>query len=159
MFLFMRQLYAWSCLVYVLAFFTDVLDGYIARKHDWITNIGKVLDPLADKLMMIAALLCFYRAGKVPLFILLIAMCKEVLMITIGAFLYTKKVVVYADWFGKIATGLFVIAVVLTFADLIFGVNCGHFYVYLLALAAGVISFFHYGIKTFIRKQGNGRLD
>ncbi len=158
-FLFVKEQYLWCMIVYITAFGTDVLDGYLARRNNWITNAGKVLDPLADKLMLIAVLSCFYAVGEIPLYVLLIIVAKDVIMIVIGAFLYSKKVVVYADWFGKIATGLFCAAIILTFLHLIWGIFGFHLYVYLLAIAVAVGSFFHYGIKTFIRKKGNGRIE
>ncbi len=157
--LFVKQQYLWCMIVYAAAFGTDVLDGWLARRNNWITNVGKVLDPLADKLMRITLLSCFYAAHEIPLYILLIIVIKEVLMIVIGSVLYTKKVVVYADWFGKLATGLFCCAIMLTFIHLIWGVLNIHLYVYWLAIAVAVASFFHYGMKTFIRKKGNGRIE
>lgn len=157
-YLFVSRQYVLSMIVYLTAFATDILDGYLARKHDWITNAGKVLDPLADKLMLFAVLCCFYSIGKIPLYVLLITFIKDLVMIVIGVVLYSKKVVVYADWFGKIATGLFFIAIILTFVNIIWKVECYHIYFYWLAMAVAVVSFFHYGVKTFIRKQGNGRI-
>ncbi|MBO4878871.1 MAG: CDP-alcohol phosphatidyltransferase family protein [Clostridia bacterium] len=151
-FLFTKGQYLWCMIVYISAFLTDVLDGYLARRNNWITNVGKVLDPLADKLMLIAVLACFYWKGEIPLYLLIACVLKEALMIAIAGFLYLKKVVVYADWFGKIATGLFVLAIILTFVHLIWGVEDYYIYVYWLALLVSVASFFHYGIKAFIRK-------
>ena len=92
---------------YVLAMLTDLLDGYLARKNQWTSNLGKVLDPLADKLMLIAAVGCFYLQGWVPLWLAAIVVGKELIMIVGGAMLYKKDIVVYADWFGKIATIFF----------------------------------------------------
>lgn len=159
--LFAGKEYLLSLIVYLLAFGTDVLDGYLARRNDWITNVGKVLDPLADKLMLCAVLCCFYSIGTIPLYVLILAIGKDLIMIVIGVFLYAKKVVVYSDWFGKIATGLFAFAIVLTFVHIIWHIpeKPIHLYFYLLAIAAGIVSFFHYGIKTFIKKQGNGRVN
>lgn len=158
-FLFINKEYVWSLAVYLTAFFTDILDGYLARKNNWITNTGKVLDPLADKLMLFAVLCCFYSIGKIPLYVVIIVFVKDFVMIMTGILLYSKHVVVYADWFGKIATGLFFIAIILTFANIIKQVDCHHIYFYWLAMAVAVASFFHYGIKTLIKKQGNGRID
>lgn len=158
-FLFAKAQYLWCMIVYLTAFATDVLDGYLARRNNWITNLGKVLDPLADKLMLIAVLSCFYYVDEIPLYLLLAVVLKDVAMIIIGGYLYTRKVVVFADWFGKIATGLFFCAIILTFVHLIWGVLNIHLYVYWLALATAITSFFHYGIKTFIKKKGNGRIE
>lgn len=158
-FLFIKEEYIWSMVVYLTAFFTDILDGYLARKNNWITNAGKVLDPLADKLMLFAVLCCFYLIGEIPLYVVLIMFIKDLVMIVIGILLYYKRVVVYADWFGKIAAGLFLLAVVLTFVHIIWGALGFHLYFYWLAMAVAVASFFHYGIKTLIKKQGNGRIE
>ncbi|MBR3299040.1 MAG: CDP-alcohol phosphatidyltransferase family protein [Clostridia bacterium] len=158
-YLFTKQNYEWSMVVYLVASSTDILDGYLARKNNWITNVGKVLDPLADKLMLFVVLYCFYSIGKIPLPILLVVFVKDLVMIVIGIVLYSKKVVVYADWFGKIATGLFMLAIILTFVNIIWQVETYYIWFYLLALAVAIVSFFHYGIKTLIKKQGNGRMD
>lgn len=158
--LFAKEQYYVCLIVYLVSFATDVLDGYLARRNNWVSNIGKVLDPLADKAMLIAVLCCFYSVCAIPLYVLVIVICKEVSMIAIAAVLYAKKIVVYSDWFGKIATGLFALAIVLTFVYLIrsWPSTPIHLYVYLVAIAVGIASFFHYGIKTFIKKQGNGRI-
>lgn len=148
-YLFTKSEYLFCMLVYIFAFATDILDGYLARRNGWITNVGKVLDPLADKLMLIAVLVCFYVAEIIPLYILLIMLIKDLIMIIVGSVLYFKKVVVYADWFGKIATGLFLLATVSTFANLIWGVVDFYIYIYIVAIAVAVVSFVHYGIRTF----------
>lgn len=91
-----------SCLItYIVAFLTDLLDGFLARRNNWISNIGKVLDPLADKLMVLTALVCFLTRGWLPLYMIIIVFAKELIMIVGGAILFRKKVFVYSDWFGK----------------------------------------------------------
>lgn len=57
----------WAAGVFLLAFITDIADGYIARKYNQITKLGRVLDPLADKLMKAAAAVCLVVAGHAPL--------------------------------------------------------------------------------------------
>jgi len=103
-------------IVYVLASLTDALDGYIARKYDLITPLGKLLDPLADKLMLIAVLACMYFVGLLPLWILIVIFVKECVQI-IGGFclLHKKDTVVQANIFGKLTTVFFSISVVLLF--------------------------------------------
>lgn len=86
-FLFARAKYLACLIVFLTAFFTDLLDGYLARRNNWISDLGKVLDPLADKLMVIAALSCFYSAGWLPLWILLAVLIKEGIMIIGGLLL------------------------------------------------------------------------
>ena len=71
--------------VYALATFSDFLDGYLARKFQASTNLGKLLDPLGDKLMTIAVMVCITIDGIIPLWAVLVAGVKEILM-AIGGF-------------------------------------------------------------------------
>ena len=91
---------------------TDTLDGFIARKFNFITNFGKLIDPLADKSTQIAVLASLTFKGIVPLWILLIVFIKEILMVSGASFLYGKKLVVSSRWYGKLATVLFYVAIV-----------------------------------------------
>ncbi len=91
---------------------TDVLDGCIARKFNFITNFGKLIDPLADKTTQIAVLASLTFKGIIPLWILLIVFLKEFVMIAGASFLYGKKLVVSSKWYGKLATVLFYVAIV-----------------------------------------------
>ena len=90
---------------------TDILDGCIARKFNFITNFGKLIDPLADKATQIAVLASLTFKGIVPLWILLIVFIKEIVMVAGASFLYGKKLVVSSRWYGKLATVLFYIAI------------------------------------------------
>lgn len=111
----------WPIGIYALAFLTDVFDGFLARTFHWITPLGKILDPIADKLMAITALICIL-VGKqtmqshATLYIVLFMLVavKECLMLIGGAMLLKKHRVAYADWYGKSATGVFTAGVVLT---------------------------------------------
>ena len=102
--------------IFVFAFFTDVLDGQLARANGWVTNLGKLLDPLADKLMTLAALVCIYlgKQKSVYLVLFLLMAAKEALMVAGGIFMARRSVVAMADWPGKLATGLFAVGIVLT---------------------------------------------
>lgn len=104
-----------AMVVYVLAFATDVLDGGIARKYGLITNFGMLMDPLADKLMMVTALISLCVKGWVPLSALIPVVVKEVYMVVGSALLLKRKVVVSARLVGKLATGMFLLAIVTTF--------------------------------------------
>ncbi len=101
--------------IFVLAAITDVLDGYIARKFNQITDFGKLADPLADKLMQIAAVGCLTYNGRFAAWIFYVFVAKEVLMIFGGFEILKKhKFVVYSKRSGKIATVvLFVMIVVI----------------------------------------------
>lgn len=106
---------------YILAFMfftvsgiTDIADGCIARKFNLISNFGKLMDPLADKLTQIATLASLVFTDIIPVWILLIVFLKEFIMICGASFLYGKDVVVYSKWYGKLATVLLYIAIVIS---------------------------------------------
>ncbi len=93
--------------VYLLAWLTDALDGYLARRNNWITDLGKILDPLADKLMQLTAAICFAIENSVFYFVAIPLFIKEFVM-TIAAIKIKrqKNIVVAASWYGKVATVL-----------------------------------------------------
>ena len=94
---------------------TDILDGWIARKFNFITNFGKLIDPLADKATQLAVLLTITFKGVIPFWIIIVVALKEAAMIAGASFLYGKELVVSSRWFGKLATVLFYIAIVCSF--------------------------------------------
>jgi cardiolipin synthase len=102
-----------AILFYVLASVTDILDGYIARKYNLITDLGKILDPLADKLLQFSALVGLWVVNIIPFWITLIFFLKEIFM-GLGAIKLLRRndVVVSSKWFGKLSTILFFIAIV-----------------------------------------------
>lgn len=101
-----------AILLYVLASATDVLDGFIARKFNLITDLGKFLDPLADKLLQFAALVGLWVVGLIPLWIVVIFFIKEISM-GLGAIKLLKKhIIIQSKWFGKLSTIFFFMAIV-----------------------------------------------
>lgn len=109
----------WGMFIFVLAGITDLLDGYIARRYKMITNWGKLMDPLADKSMLMTVLVSLWILELIPLFVVVVVIVKEVLLILGAAFLYkSKKVVVQANYFGKVASLVFFLAVVAVIFDL-----------------------------------------
>jgi len=99
---------------------TDILDGTIARKFNLITNFGKLIDPLADKITQVSILGTLVMKNIIPLWILVIVLIKEAAMVAGASFLYGKELVVSSKWYGKSATVLFYLAIVLSmiFRDL-----------------------------------------
>lgn len=109
-----RQNYVFSVFLFTLGGITDILDGYIARKYNLITSFGKLADPLADKLMLITALVFLTMQNLIPVVFLIIVVSKELFMALGSITLYRKKnVVVSANWYGKVATVLFYVVIVL----------------------------------------------
>lgn len=93
---------------------TDILDGTIARKYNYITDFGKLMDPLADKATQISLLTTLFIKGAIPIWILAIVVLKEFCMVSGASFLYGKELVVSSKWYGKLATVLFYIAMVIS---------------------------------------------
>ncbi len=107
--------YVPAIVLFAFGGFTDILDGYIARKYNLITKWGKFFDPLADKLMQITALVFLVLHHFIPIVVLIIVIVKEALMLTGGILLYTKgKTVMGANWYGKMATVIFYFAILAT---------------------------------------------
>lgn len=105
----------WALGVFLMASFTDWLDGHIARKYHLITNFGKLMDPLADKLMIITALLSQAITGVLPWPAVMIVAAKECIMVVGGIYMYKKGIVVYSELVGKAAQVTFIAALVLSF--------------------------------------------
>lgn len=149
---------------YVLAFvfltlsgLTDILDGFIARKFNFITNFGKLMDPLADKITQVSILTVLALQDIIPMFILLVVIVKEFFMISGASFLYGKEFVVSSRWYGKLATVLFYIAIVASLFIRYFNLYifnhpeysmstlpCFDTYIYYLALVATIFSLIMY---------------
>ena len=149
---------------YLLAFIfltisalTDILDGFIARKFNLITNFGKLIDPLADKATQVSILIILTLKNVIPLWILVVVFVKELLMVSGASFLYGKKLVVSSRWYGKLTTVLFYIAIVCSFIVRVWnGSLFGHpeyslpllpnfdQYIYYLALIATIFSLIMY---------------
>ncbi len=106
--------YLYAFIFFSLSGITDILDGSIARKYNLISTFGKLMDPLADKLTQISVLATLVFKDIIPFWILVIVILKELIMIIGASFLYGKDVVVYSKWYGKLATVLFYLAIVLS---------------------------------------------
>jgi len=108
--------YIGALLAFLLAGITDILDGFIARKYHLETEWGKLLDPLADKFMIVTVLFFLYTKNLIPVSVILIILGKEILMVSGAIFLYkNRNVVVKSNIFGKAATVVFYMAIILTF--------------------------------------------
>lgn len=110
-FLFIQN-YRLAILLFLISGLTDILDGYIARKYEMITSFGKLTDPIADKLMLITALILLSSQNIILSPVAIIVVAKELLM-GIGMMILKKKnIVVSASWYGKLSTVLFYIAII-----------------------------------------------
>lgn len=105
----------WSLGVFFVAACSDLVDGKIARKYNMVSDIGKVFDPLADKLMHVSAILCLVIIKFMPWYFLVAIAVKELLMICMYPFLLKKKIIIQAVFAGKIASAVISGGLVLTF--------------------------------------------
>ena len=109
-----QEEYIWAIAILTLSGLTDVLDGTIARRFNLISDFGKLMDPLADKLTQVSLLTTLCIKDIIPLWILIIVVLKEFCMVSGASFLYGKELVVSSKWYGKLATVLFYLAMVLS---------------------------------------------
>ena len=137
---------------------TDILDGTIARKFNFITNFGKLIDPLADKITQLSILWMLVSKNIIPLWILVIVLLKEATMVAGASFLYGKELVVSSKWYGKASTVLFYFAIVLTmiFKDLQIQTSI-HLLLYYVAVAMTIFSlvmyFREFYMKGYLKKE------
>ena len=97
-----------ALIVFLVAGATDVLDGFLARKNGWITNLGKILDPFADKLMQCTVLVSLCIKKIVPLWFVIPFFAKEIFTLIIGFIVIRRRSVnVVSRWYGKFAVCLF----------------------------------------------------
>jgi len=142
--------HGWALAIFIIAGVTDVIDGSIARKYDLITKIGTVLDPLADKLMQLTAIICLSIDGLVPLWIMMVLMIQEVGMIMAGIYMYLRahSTVIPSNVFGKGATGLFALAILIT---ILFPGSLGSLILVTLALGLKLMALYTYIHKYYTK--------
>ena len=107
-----------ALLAYLAAMLTDAVDGFIARKFDQVTALGKLLDPIADKLSLLTLLSLFVMDGQIPLWVLGLILVKEAALIVGGGVALRRGIVVYALPIGKVTTVAFVTSMVARFLEL-----------------------------------------
>lgn len=138
--------------IITLSGLTDVLDGAIARKFNFVTNFGKLIDPLADKVTQICILCTLVIKDIIPLWILVIVLFKEIAMVVGASFLYGQELVVSSKWYGKSATVLFYFAIILSmiFKDLKIDTWIG-LVLYYIALGMTIFSLIMYFREFYVR--------
>lgn len=90
--------------VFIVASLTDFLDGYIARKNNLVTDFGKFMDPLADKMLVLTAMTCFCAMGRFPDWALVIVMAREFAVSGLRLVAVDNGRVIAAGWSGKVKT-------------------------------------------------------
>ena len=93
-----------AVVIFCVASFTDYLDGHIARKYNLVTNFGKFMDPLADKLLVSAAMICMIELGMLPAWVVIIIISREFIITGFRLIAAEGGLVIAASWWGKIKT-------------------------------------------------------
>lgn len=156
------DMYLLAFIFLTLSALTDVLDGFIARKFNLITDFGKLMDPLADKCTQLSILITLALkqtpsgSTVIPIWILFIIILKEGLMVAGASFLYGKDLVVSSKWYGKATTVIFYIAIVSSLVIAYFNIYFRFdTYLYYIGLIMTLISLIMY-FKSF---YANGYLE
>lgn len=119
-----------SALIFSVAAFTDFLDGYIARKYNLITNFGKFMDPMADKVLVASALICLVWKGTIEPWIVILIIAREYAISILRAIASSQGKVIAASKGGKIKTVTQIISVIglmlnLPFFEIVFYISAG----------------------------------
>lgn len=134
----------WALGIFVAASLTDTLDGYIARHYNQITDFGKFMDPLADKMLVVAALLWFVEIGQMPGWALLVVIVREFAVSGLRMIAADKGRVIAAGWSGKVKTASTMVCIVLMFLPIesLFNQIC---------LAVIVLTTIYSGVEYFLK--------
>ena len=108
-----------ALVLFCVASFTDFLDGYVARKYNQVTDFGKFVDPLSDKLLVTAALLIFIEKGIFPAWMVFIILAREFIITSLRIVAANKGRVLAATWTGKVKTCVQIAGIILDFLFLI----------------------------------------
>lgn len=110
--LFLKGEYLWSALCIIASGLTDCVDGFLARKLNQITQLGKMLDPVADKLTLLAVGICLSVVEPMIIPVIIILVIKDMLMIIGASLMLKNKVMPFAsEWYGKVGTVCFYVSV------------------------------------------------
>ena len=132
--------------IFVLASLTDMLDGQIARKRGLVTDFGKFAGPLADKMLVTAALLWFVEIGQMPGWALLVVIVREFAVSGLRMVASDKGRVIAAGWSGKVKTASTMACIVLMFLPIPAAVNT-------LCVAVIVVTTIYSGVEYFLKNK------
>ena len=143
--------YLFALFVFLGAAATDGLDGYLARAMDWQTDLGKILDPIADKVLLIGTILILWMNAYIPLYVLIVFVLRDFIIILGAAFHMTvyETAAPTPNAFGKITTFIHIAYLAAVFVDIIFAMHLTSFLVDLSVALITMVSLLLYGIHWF----------
>lgn len=133
--------------IFILASLTDLLDGKIARKYNLITDFGKFMDPLADKLLVCSALICLVSLERIPTWIVIVIIAREFIISGFRLVASDNGVVIAASYWGKFKTTFQMVMICLMIAD-IGAISIFTTIIMWIALVLTVVSLIDYLVKN-----------
>ena len=140
--------------IFITASLTDTLDGYIARKYNMITDFGKFLDPLADKLLVLTSLIIYVSFGRLPAWTLIVVMFRELIITSLRSIAALKNHVLAADVYGKLKTIFQLVALSAIHFEVFFDKFTNSYFsllvnvLYMISVALTIISGVNYLVKN-----------
>ena len=132
--------------IYIVACLTDLLDGYVARHYNQVSDFGKFADPLADKMLVTAAMLWFVETGRMPAWALLIVICREFAVSGLRMIAADKGRVIAAGWSGKVKTASTMVCIVLMFLPISGWLNA-------VCVAVIALTTLYSGVEYFMKNK------
>ena len=140
--------------IFIIASLTDFLDGHIARKYNLVTNFGKFMDPLADKLLVCSAMICLVELARIPAWVVIVIIAREFIISGFRLVASDNGVVIAASYWGKFKTTFQILMICLMIADLSQLALVTQIVMW-VALALTVISLVDYLVKNKSVMQDN----
>lgn len=141
--------YIFALYVFIIAAATDGLDGYLARVMSWQTDLGKILDPVADKVLLIGTILILWINDYIPIFVFAVFVLRDFIIIMGAAFHMTvyDTAAPNPNIFGKITTFVHIGYLAGVFLDIIFALNIVNFFIDVFVALITIISLLLYGFN------------
>ncbi len=117
-----------ALIIFIVASLTDMADGKIARKYNLVTNFGKFMDPLADKLLVSSAIICLMARGMIPAWMVIVIIAREFIISGFRLIAVERGVVIAAGMLGKVKTVFQMAAVILLILSMVWKLNIFSFY-------------------------------
>lgn len=142
-----------ALVIFIVASITDKLDGYIARSKNQITNFGKFMDPLADKLLVTSALIVLVEKGIVPGWVVVIIIAREFIVSGLRTLAASQGVVIAASNWGKLKTATQMVGIIMALLSLVYTASWLNISTQIVIYVAAVITLIS-GVDYFVKGKG-----